>query len=176
MVGDFVRFKQAVMGAPSAPRQSGDANLSAQIDELLFRVAASRLSQIKAPNNIDISIPYLRLIEQIVDSAYPAGTWPTPDDHWPQDFRDKLWTPYMMSVAPALDQLYDKHLPALQAGTTALPNGRNNCTSSGPSTRLSSVHSHCRRLRRLFGWLAIKSDMPLHTRTRTAPLQTAIGH
>jgi len=132
---DFARYRESVLGDPTITiatpgnGQSGSGNWAAQLNALVLQVAAARLSQI----DYTFSLSYSTGIDtafadgSIDDKGSPPGTTtktfketvaPLSTPPIPANltgFLQDIWTPYVASVASALDLLYASHFACIQS-------------------------------------------------------------
>ena len=124
VVGDFVNFREAVVGDEVVPpvAQSGIANWACQLNDYLFQMVAGRLAQIQ----VDYLPPPLF---EIGDKGSPKGTTQTVGKvsllpKLPGKSQIALakmqicydfLQPYVASVAQALDASYDRHFQCIDS-------------------------------------------------------------
>lgn len=142
---DFTRYQQAVLGVEGGPQQSY-ANWAAQLNSVLLRVGADRLSQITTPAGKDGGMDFGRGgTEYLMDYTYedhgdpsagtltgseasfvPTGQQPKPG--WQQTCLLELitggtpysWWGYVASVAASLDSLYAGHFSCMSSWCTTM--------------------------------------------------------
>jgi hypothetical protein len=122
----FTQFKHAIIGDPDPP-QSTISNWSAQLNAMLFQVAAGRLAQIPAPSKAGSEFAAW-------DKGTPKGKPPTGlgvlGKNSPKVMQ--AFSEYVISVAAALDALYAPHFACINSWNQSLADWSQKLPVFGP--------------------------------------------